>query len=261
MECSFLVPDLLGVHTNGRDHQCYWAELDGNATAIWADAHLTPNGIKQAQIANSFWRKELAVQKIHAPDSYYTSPLSRCLQTADITFSGLDLPRNHRFLPLIKEFFREGISIHTCDRRSNKTYIHNAFPTWPFEPGFTEYDELWNGVTSETSSAQDVRSKVALDSVFSKDPGVYLSITSHSGEIASLLRVLGHRSFSLNTGAVIPVLVKAETIKGPAPTTTTPPWTVSAHCTSPPITSISGGTCVCAASATPVTTTLAGSGA
>jgi hypothetical protein len=160
----------------------------------------------------------------------------------------------------VKEFFREGISIHTCDRRSNKTYIHNSYPSFRIEHGFTEYDELWNGVTSETSSAQDVRSKAALDSVFSNDDGVYLSITSHSGEIASLLSVLGHRSFSLNTGAVIPVLVKAETIKGPSPTVTSQPGTPSPHCTSPPITSISGGACVCANSAAPVTTTLAGSG-
>ncbi|KAL1875070.1 putative phosphoglycerate mutase pmu1 [Paecilomyces lecythidis] len=237
---------------------CYWAELDGNGTTTWADAHLTPNGIAQAEKAHDFWQFELDEQHIHPPDSYFVSPLTRTLQTANVTFSGLRLPRGSTpFQPLIKEFFRESISIHTCDRRSNRTYIHALFPDWPIERGFTEYDELWTGVTGETSSAQDVRSKTALDSVFSNhNTGFFVSVTSHSGEISSILRVLGHRAFSLSTGAVIPVLVKAETVLDrPRPSTTTQPWTVSPHCTAPPVTSISAG-CVCASSATPVTTPL-----
>jgi broad specificity phosphatase PhoE len=229
---------------------CYWAELDGNATVTWADAHLTPNGITQAQIANNYWRSEIIDQKIPTPESYYTSPLSRCLETANITFFGLDLPT---FIPEVKELFREGISIHTCDRRSNKTYIHNSFPTYTIEPGFTEYDELWNGVTAESSSAQDARSKTVLDQVFSSDDNTYLSITSHSGEIASILRVLGHQVFGLNTGEVIPVLVKAETISGDAPRTTIQPWTSVATCNQPPATNLATGGCVCSASATPTT--------
>jgi hypothetical protein len=36
-----------------------------------------------------------------------------------------------------------------------------------------------------------------------------VSLTSHSGAIASKLRVLGHRDFPLPTGGMIPVLVKA----------------------------------------------------
>ena len=216
--------------------------------------------MSQAQIANNFWAQELAIQKIHAPESYYTSPLTRCLQTANITFSGLSLPASSPFLPLIKEYLRESISIHTCDRRSNETVIHSEFPQWPIEAGFTEYDELWNGVTGETNSAQDARSKIVLDSIFSTDNNTYLSITSHSGEIGSILRVLGHIPFSLNTGAVIPVLVKAQTLSGSAPATTTQPYTTSAHCTSPPVTSISNGACVCQSSAAPVTTRLAGGG-
>lgn len=171
-----------------------------------------------------------------------------------------------KFAPLILEKLRENISIHTCDRRSNRSVIQQAFPfpTWRFEPGFTECDELWNGVTGETASSEAVRSKEVLDQIFSfsrtssagkKDNGLFISITSHSGEIASLLSVLGHRPFSLNTGAVIPVLVKAETVYyHPSPTTTTQPWTTSPHCTVPPVTSVSA--CLCPSSAAPVTTPL-----
>lgn len=83
--------------------QCYWSKLDGNGTIAWADAHLTDEGVKQALIANSFWATEIATQKIPVPETYYTSPLDRCLATANITFSGLSLPGRKPFLPVVKE--------------------------------------------------------------------------------------------------------------------------------------------------------------
>jgi hypothetical protein len=155
------------------------------------------------------------------------------------------------------EALREGISLHTCDHRRSRSYIASLFPEWEIERGFSEEDELWNGVTAETPAAQDVRSKGALDEMFERTDGkdLFVSVTAHSGEIASLLRVLGHRAFSLKTGAVIPVLVKASKASGKCkPEPTKVPWTTSAHCTAPPVTSLT--TCVCASSATPVTTPL-----
>lgn len=229
---------------------CYWSLLNGNGTVTWADAKLTEAGIRQAVIANSVWNRSISELGMPVPGSYYSSPLSRCLSTANLTFSGLDLPSNKKFLPTIKEDFREGISLHTCDRRHNKTYIASQYPTWHFEKGFAELDPLWNGTYAETNAAQDVRSKTVLDDVFANDASTYISITSHSGEIASILRVLGHRDFSLRTGAVIPVLVRAETRKEDT-STTTPSFTASAHCTVAPVTSVSAG-CVCPNSAVPV---------
>ncbi|KAK3068619.1 putative phosphoglycerate mutase pmu1 [Teratosphaeriaceae sp. CCFEE 6253] len=229
---------------------CYWAELNGNATAEWFDADLTPAGIAQALVAHDFWAHEIAAQKIPYPQSYYTSPLTRCLKTANLTFAGLALPQYYPFLPTVKEDLREGISLHTCDHRGTRAYIHALFPTWTIEPSLTEYDELWNGVTAETNDAQDARSKRALDAIFAADDHTWLSLTSHSGEIASLLRVLGHQAFSLSTGAVIPVLVKAEFLpSGPAPST--PPYTTSTHCAAPPVTSIASLAqgCVCSGTA------------
>ena len=246
------------VHQLGN---CYWSLLKGNGTSVWADAELTKDGIEQALIANHFWRSLIADQKINTPQSYYTSPLSRCLATANLTFSGLPLPRRHPFIPTIKAKLREGISEHTCDHRSNKTYIHNSFPSYKFEPNFPEDDQLWTGATSETSQAQDYRSKQLLDDVFGHDRSTYISFTSHSGEIRSILRVLGHREFSLSTGAVIPVLVKAETvsIEDATSTVSSATWTPSPHCTEPPVISVSGGPsggCVCPGGASVVVSTL-----
>jgi broad specificity phosphatase PhoE len=214
---------------------CYYSELEGNSTVTWADAHLTDLGIEQARFIGRFWASLISKEKIVPPETYYSSPLMRALQTAEYTFSPLRtmLPRNSPFIPTIKEGFREGISAHTCDHRSNKTYIAANFPHFRFERGFPEQDPYWKPLFSETRDSQDARSKNVLDDVFKSDDSTYISVTAHSGEIASLLRVLGHREFSLSTGAAIPVLVKVTTLQGSVPT---PTWesTPIATCAVPP---------------------------
>ncbi|KAL8745571.1 MAG: hypothetical protein Q9190_002309 [Brigantiaea leucoxantha] len=213
---------------------CYWSEQDGNATVTWADAQLTSNGITQAQIANTFWAKEILSQKIPVPQTYYTSPLSRCLATAKITFSTLTLPPRKPFIPQVKELLREAIGIHTCDRRSSKSAIHAAYPTYTFEPSFTETDLLWRPDLRETDSAQEARLKLLLDDIFTHDDSTYISFTSHSGSIAAILRAIGHQPFGLRTGAVIPVLVKAETVRGEPPATSIAASTPAPTCTTNP---------------------------
>ena len=166
---------------------CYYSIRDGNTTVTWSDAHLSPLGVTQALAVSAFWKTEIATQKIPTPQSYYTSPLTRCLQTANYTFTGLDLPSQYPFIPEVKELFREGISGHTCDRRGSKTYIHDSFPSYRIEPGFSEDDQLWEALHGETMVDQAIRSKTVLDQVFSKDRNTFISVTSHSGEIASIL--------------------------------------------------------------------------
>ena len=138
---------------------------------------------------------------------------------------------------------------HTCDRRSNKTFIETLFPSFTFEPNFPENDPFWSGIVAETSAAQDSRSKRVLDDLFAHDANSWLSITSHSGEIRSLLRVLGHREFSLGTGAVIPVLVEAKWDGSNSSSTTTtltaPAFTSTSFCTNGPQTTSVATGCVC----------------
>ncbi|KAF2691780.1 phosphoglycerate mutase-like protein [Lentithecium fluviatile CBS 122367] len=213
---------------------CYWSERDGNGTVTWADAHITPKGIDQALSVNAFWKHLIKDEKITPPQTYYTSPLFRCLSTAKLTFQGLDLPMKYPFVPTVKEHFREGISAHTCDRRSTKSAIRTNFPSYRIERGFAEKDPYWMELYAEPRENQDARSKEVLDDVLGSDTSTYISVTSHSGEIASLLRVLGHRVFSLATGAAIPVLVKTTTLKGDVPATPTLPYTPQKTCAAPP---------------------------
>ncbi|PPJ57235.1 hypothetical protein CBER1_02848 [Cercospora berteroae] len=220
---------------------CYWAQLTGNGSLYWEDAELTEVGILQAEIANNYWKDRIAVEKIPRPQSYYTSPLKRCLATANTTFgSGLDLPVYYPFQPVVKELLREGISIHTCDHRGNATYITETYPDFVLEDEFNEYDELWNGVTAESDSAHEKRMLTLLDDVFTNDDHTWISFTSHSGTITTILDVIGHQRFRLATGGVIPVLVKAQFLPASeAPSTTVGGFTTSTWCyNGPPATSI-----------------------
>ena len=178
---------------------CYWSELDGNGTVTWADAKLTEVGIQQTYKVKDFWARLIKNEKITPPETYYTSPMYRCLDTAKLTFTGLDLPRKNPFDPVIKEFLREGISAHTCDRRSTKSYIKKNFPGFKFEKGFPENDPYWQFLKAEPRANQDARSKAVLDDIFTSDDSTYISITSHSGEIASLLRSMYFTRFYVGT--------------------------------------------------------------
>ncbi|KAF2227459.1 histidine phosphatase superfamily [Elsinoe ampelina] len=225
---------------------CYYAQADGNSTTTWADATLTPSGESQSTRARNYWTRLLKEQRITPPGSFYVSPLTRCLQTADETWRDVPLPGRRLYRPVVKEFLREGMSIHTCDRRSSRSVIRANFPGMRFEETFAENDTLWSGVVAETPSAQDYRSKLLLDDVWGRDRGQVLSFTSHSGETRSLLRVLGHVPFSLSTGSVLPVLVRGEKVRGRLGEVTTEPWKESAWCTNgAPVTSVAGGACVC----------------
>jgi len=169
-------------------------------------------------------------QHIPPPQSYYVSPLDRCLSTANETFSTLTLPQDRTFNPMVKELLREGMGIHTCDRRSSKSYISSTHPAYNIEDGFAEDDPLWVPDLRESTSAHTVRLKKLLDDIFSHDSSTFISLTSHGGSIAAILRVVGHREFPLRTGAVIPVLVKAKTMSGEAPTASVEPWTPKPTC-------------------------------
>lgn len=109
----------------------------------------------------------------------------------------------------MKELLREVLGEHTCDKRSTKTEIMAAFPEFGIEEGFSEEDLLWRPDHRETHEEHDHRTTRLLMDLFARNPNTFVSLTSHSGAIASALRVLGHREFALGTGGLIPVLVKA----------------------------------------------------
>lgn len=209
---------------------CHWSLLDGDENTTWVDAHLTPTGIAQAQTAHAAFKTQLA-NHLPPPQSYYVSPLNRCLATANHTFANLpNTPLTNPFRPTIKELLRETLGLHTCDMRSSKSDIEDEFPLYQFEAGFAEEDPLYDPDWRESNTARDARLRELLVDVFEHDGGTVLSFTAHSGAITSLLTVLGHRKFALQTGGVIPVVVRVERVRGPGKVMVVDPPTGKPDC-------------------------------
>ncbi|KAJ5820011.1 histidine phosphatase superfamily [Penicillium riverlandense] len=191
----------------------YWSLLDGDSHGTWVDARLTELGISQAETAREAWKTQTQ-RGIPHPQSYYVSPLNRCLATAQITFEGLHMPHTQPFRPVIKELLRETMGEHTCDRRSSRSAIEAEYPLYRIEDGFSEEDTLWDPKVRESDEERAARLRELLEDIFATDENTFVSMTAHSGAITSILEVTGHRRFPLATGGVIPLLVKAELVTG-----------------------------------------------
>jgi broad specificity phosphatase PhoE len=176
----------------------------------------------------------LSKSRTPAPESYYVSPLQRCLSTSNYTFSGLSLPPNRPFKPIIKELLREALGVHTCDRRYSKSKIQSMWPEYVFEPNFVEDDPLWDPELRESGTHRVFRLQLLLDDIFANDKNTFISFTSHSGSISSILRGIGHRDFELQTGGVIPVFLKGRRHEQPRPVTGIDPPTKAPLCRKPP---------------------------
>ena len=121
---------------------CYYSALDGADGVTWADANLTSTGQDQARDVNKLWKEQLP-NDIPSPETYYVSPLTRTIETADLSFQHLELPDDKPYKPFIKELLREALGVHTCDRRSPAPHLKKTFPHLTFEPGFSDPDPLW----------------------------------------------------------------------------------------------------------------------
>jgi broad specificity phosphatase PhoE len=207
---------------------CYYSTLDGNETVSWSDAHLTSIGQTQAGEAHDTWVKTVKEQGIQTPQSFYVSPLDRAIETCDITFDGVSDFKNVK--RTVKEMLREGNGVHTCDRRSSRAHIAKRWPRYEIEEGFSEEDELWKAELRESIPALEQRLKGLLDDVFEHDDNTWISMTAHSGTIMAILSVVGHRKFPLQTGGVIPVLVKVEKKEGKRKEGEVEPWRPKPDC-------------------------------
>ena len=220
--------------------QCYYALLHGDPLdpgIIWADANLTRVGIHQAQEINKFWADLIIKQQCPTPELFYVSPLTRACQTAELTFQSLDLPPSAApFIPVVKEFIRERTGIHTCDQRGTRHDLAKKFPYYKIESSFTETDELWNPIHREPLDSIDYRVQLFFDEIFAHSKkSTYISLTSHGGAIASILRLSGHRIFYLGAGAIIPILLKIEKAEGKRPKGPSEPGDLKPECIGDPL--------------------------
>jgi len=207
---------------------CYWSQMEGNGSIIWKDAKLTPKGHDHALKANNFWKGRAVSEKVPHPEIMYTSPLFRCLQTVNTTFSGYPFLNNSRGV-FVSESIREPINACTCAWRSLKSVMRAKFPLFVFDSTMEEEDPFWTAGKVESQSAQELRVTKFLEKV-SRSPETFISVTSHGALIKVFLEVIGHPNpkFNLTTGQIVPVLVRTEEIKGEkADASVTPPTTAT----------------------------------
>ncbi|KAG6369487.1 histidine phosphatase superfamily [Boletus reticuloceps] len=144
---------------------------------LTADPQLTPLGEQQAWDAHVAWETERRFG-IPVPEKLYTSPLTRAIRTSQITFDNLIVCDLRTTINV-----REQHGIHTCDKRRTRSEIHDAFPEYTFEDGFTEADLLWKPDYRETHADVDRRVTRVLDDIFQNGHEQCRSV--------SLQRVLG----------------------------------------------------------------------
>ncbi|GJJ10399.1 hypothetical protein Clacol_004625 [Clathrus columnatus] len=160
------------METYGREAwRNYWSKLMDKP---WGpDPLLTDVGTEQAYNVNSIWKQELSAG-IPIPEGFYSSPLSRAIQTALISFEEIAFPsgNNAAVAPkaLIMEKLREGnYHQHTCNMRRTRSFIKETYPQFEIEEGFTEDDVFWNNKCTETEDSLRNRVREGLDEIFEKD--------------------------------------------------------------------------------------------
>lgn len=148
-------------------------------------------------------------EKVPLPETIYTSPLARCLETTNAVFRKVYGEKGLPFHPVIHELLRERLTDHTCDRRRSRSWITTNFPDFIIDPSFSEEDELWNGERWETADEHAARKQQALENIFSNDNSHFIALTTHSYAISAILTVLGMKSFRVQEGSSIAILVRA----------------------------------------------------
>ncbi|KAF6789411.1 phosphoglycerate mutase family protein [Colletotrichum sojae] len=190
----------------------YWSHLDGDGVVTWLDAELVDEGVQQARDLHAFWADATGKEGVPFPQSFYTSPLRRCLRTSDLVFRELVEERGQEFRPTVKEGLRERMTDHTCDKRSSRTWIAGAYPKYIIEPGFTEEDELWKADVFENTESHLARKQLVLEEIFSSDPSYFVSLTVHSYAISAIMNVGGQKKFRVREGSSIAVLVRGDKV-------------------------------------------------
>lgn len=167
-------------------------------------------GITEATDLSKLWLGEAQKDALPLPETIYTSPLARCLETTKLAYTQVLAEHGRRLQPVVKEKLRERITDHTCDRRSSRSWIEKNYPDFIIEDGFSELDESWNANTSESLEQHIARTKRLFDDIFTHDTSPVISLTTHSYTVTAILAVVGYTKFLVDEGTIIPLLVRAE---------------------------------------------------
>ncbi|KAK8103147.1 phosphoglycerate mutase [Apiospora sp. TS-2023a] len=202
---------------------------DSTATITLLDSKLLPKEVTDAlrgKVTNNdvgdlgaelhCWHQK---QKFPIPDTIYTSPLSRCMETTVKVYQTVfaQYEEYGRILhPEIKEDLREKRNGDACNYRGNivKSIEDRRYP-FTYDSGFSPNDpyrddikKAEKGESMETDEQLEGRMKGVLTNIFDEDEGSVVSLTTHSYSIGALTTVLGFNC-RLDEGDIAAFLVKA----------------------------------------------------
>lgn len=203
----------------------------GNKTYGVFDAELTEMGQSEARALNAmldnakWWPTLTNGKKTEA----VVSPLSRCLQTAQLISDGLPIDKFH-----VEENVRETLGEDTCDARRSASDpdpqhpsrlegpcpfdkgLRSRFPSFSFPVvndtyrGFgltSDKDMLWTK-DRETQKQQTRRATNFLYDLFSFVDSKVVMVVTHSGFTRSVLLSVGREPYRPQNTELVPVLVQ-----------------------------------------------------
>ncbi|KAF5725074.1 phosphoglycerate mutase [Fusarium mundagurra] len=207
-----------GVHNDvmeevgSEEWKNHWSKLPGDANRTWLDAELVEKGVKQAKMLGTVYAEGIKHAGFPVPSTIYTSPLARGLETTSLIFRDIITERGTEFKPVVKEYLRERLTNHTCDKRRTREWIEASYPDYELESGFTEQDVLWHADRSESNEAHVARTHELLEGVWRHDSGSCIALTTHSFTISTILEAIGAPQFRVGEGAMVALLVKGEKV-------------------------------------------------
>lgn len=193
-------------------------KLEGTSLAhggklTWVDALLVDEGIAQANKLATFWTQDAKIDGTPLPQTVYSSPLARCLETTRLVYGPVMDQQHSELHPIVKEALRERLTNHTCDKRSSRSWIEKNYPDFIIEEGFTENDNLWKANEPPETEAQHIaRKRLLLEDIFEHDDSQFISLTMHSYAVSAILAVVGYPKFRVGEGVLVPLFVRAERI-------------------------------------------------
>jgi len=164
----------------------------------YTDAPLSDEGARQSQALGRMITHEMSDGWEY--QTLVSSPMRRTLNTSAIAFDGLHGPR------IVLEDCREGISLHTCDHRSNISDLARQFSLYDFSNVAHDVDPYW-GTMDETSQQEEARAQRFLTTLWACCTGRHVVVTTHSGFGAALFRLLKHPKCGLPNAALHPIVV------------------------------------------------------
>jgi broad specificity phosphatase PhoE len=157
-----------------------------------------------------FWQDAVRNDGVPLPQTLYTSPLARCLETTEYVFAPVMRVHGRPFAPIVKEQIRERFTVHTCDLRRPRSWIEQNYTGYTIENDVTQEDQFAGQKRWETDDEHYARKQEALEQIFSSDKNDFVSLTVHSYAVAAILAVCKGEVFRIREGTSMALLVRGE---------------------------------------------------